>query len=497
MENKKAVIIGSGVGGIATSIYLARNGFSVKVFEKNESPGGRCGQIIKDGHRFDIGATIFLMPSIYKSVLESMGLGNEIFDNSRPLPTIYKIYYPDGKIFDFTTIGDNMKKQMEEFEKGSNQKLLEYTKRGYSLFNLAIEKLLGKNFYNWFQFINPSNIDLLFRMKTHLKHQNYVKKFFKNSHLKLAFTFQNIYVGQNPLNAPALFAMLPAAELSEGSIFPKGGMYGVVEILINEAKKLGVEFIFNKPVKEISVKGTKTDGVVFENGNAEYADLVIANADLPYIYKDLLRDRKMTAGLNSKKYSCSGIVFHWGLDKKYDILGHHCVFVSEDFEESMKKIFDENSVGATPSFYVHAPVKTDPTAAPLGEDTISIIVPTGHICSKTQQDWEIMKNDSRKYVIDRLKKQGLTDIEEHIKFEICHTPVDWQERVNVARGSVFGSINHSIFQMGYFRPHNKHAKIKNLYFVGGSTHPGNGVPLVLLSSKLTSERIFKDYNIKA
>jgi phytoene desaturase len=496
MDNKKAVIIGSGVGGIATSILIAKKGFSVKVFEKNECPGGRCGQIIKDGHRFDIGATIFLMPGIYKSVFKSMGLNDDIFDKANPLPTIYKIYYPDGKIFDFTTIRDKMEIQMETFEKGSSQRLSDYTKKGYYLFTLAMEKLLGKNFYNWFQFINLSNIGLLFRMKTHVKHQNYVKRFFRDSHLKLAFTFQNIYVGQNPLKAPALFAMLPAAELSEGSLFPKGGMYGVVETLITEAKKLGVEFIYNKPVKEISVKGQKTEGVIFEDGNYEYADLVIANADLPYVYKDLLKDRKMTALLETKKYSCSGIVYHWGLDKHYDNLGHHCVFVSEDFKESMTEIFDKNMVGKTPSFYVHAPVNTDPTAAPSGEDTISVIVPTGHICSKNSQDWEVMKNNSRKYVINRLKEQGLTDIEDHIKFEICHTPVDWQGRVNVAKGSVFGSINHNIFQMGYFRPHNKHSKIKNLYFVGGSTHPGNGVPLVLLSSKLTTERIFKDNNIK-
>jgi len=145
-----------------------------------------------------------------------------------------------------------------------------------------------------------------------------------------------------------------------------------------------------------------------------------------------------------------------------------------------------------PSFYVHAPVGTDATAAPTGEDSISIIIPVGHMVPKKEQDWTTLKQIARAGVLERLKTEGLDDIEEHIKFEICYLPKTWDQAFNVSKGSVFGSINHSILQMGYFRPHNKHHRYKNLYFAGGSTHPGNGVPLVLLSAKLTSERILSE-----
>jgi len=160
----------------------------------------------------------------------------------------------------------------------------------------------------------------------------------------------------------------------------------------------------------------------------------------------------------------------------------------------MEKIFDEKSLSDNPSFYIHAPTRTDKSAAPENEDTLSIIVPAPQLDGNLDQDWQKLKQTAREGVIGRLKEAGMTDIEEHIKFETCYLPKTWESYCNVTNGSVFGSLSHTIFQMGYFRPHNNHKKYKNLYFVGGSTHPGNGVPLVLLSAKLTSEKIMK--NIK-
>jgi len=491
-DNKTAIIIGAGIGGIATAVKLARNGFRVKVYEKNDAPGGRCGQIIRDGHRFDIGATIYLMPSIYKEVFESLGLKIEESFTAKPLPVIYKLYFADGDVIDFTTDKGRMQSQLETLEPGSYKRLQNYVSNGYSLFQIALKNLLGRNFYSIFDFINLKNIRLFIKMKTYIRHHIYIRRFFKHPHLKVAFTFQNIYVGQNPFTAPALFSMLPAAELSEGSLFPVGGMYSIVEKLVSTARNLGVEFYFNKSVEKIVVNKNKAEKIILEDETEVQADIIVANADLPYVYRELLPDKRKSARLDRLNYSCSAIVFHWGLDKKYDVLGHHCVFISEKYHESIDKIFDVNLMSDKPCFYVHAPVNSDPSAAPEGQDTISIIVPVGNIDNKKVQDWDMLKDKARSYIIERLKKQGMKDIDEHIKFEICHLPKSFNTILNVSKGSVFGSISHSIFQMGYFRPHNQHSRYRNLYFVGGSTHPGNGVPLVLLSSKLTSERIIKN-----
>lgn len=492
----KIAIIGAGVGGIATAIKLAQNGHKVTVYEKNDSPGGRCGRLIRDGHRFDVGATIFLMPSIYRDVFKSLGLNLDECLPSKPLPVIYKLYYGNGQTFDFTTNPTKMKAQLEKIEPGSFQFMQRYVKTGYSLFKLSMVKLLGRNFNHVFEFINFGNILLLFQIKTHIKHMTYVKQFFKNPLLQVAFTFQNIYVGQNPFTAPALFSMLPAAELSEGSLYPIGGMAAIVDKLMEVATGLGVEFEYDKAVMRINVEEDKAESLLFEDGSEVTTDLIVANADLPYVYKELLPDKLRSLKFQSMQYACSGMVFHWGLDKTYPQLAHHSVFLAGDYKESLDKIFKDKTMAEAPSFYIHAPVKNDPSAAPEGEDTISVIVPVGHLDPRKEQDWTALKQTAREGILKRLKAEGLKDLEEHIKFEICYLPKTWETALNITKGSVFGSISHSILQMGYFRPHNKHPRYKNLYFVGGSTHPGNGVPLVLLSSKLTSERILNDLKKK-
>lgn len=491
-DKKSAIIIGSGIGGIATAIYLARNGYEVRIYEKNSSPGGRCGQTVREGHRFDLGATMFLMPSVYQEVFASLGLKLEDDFEVALLSTLYKLHFADGSQFSFSSDEELMQKQLELIEPGSYKKLQSYITKGYKFFQLSMKELIGRNFFRLIDFITLKNTILLIKLKTYIKHSFFIRKYFKDPHLQMAFTFQNIYIGQSPYHSPAMFSMLPATELKEGSFSIKGGMYSIVEKLVDTATELNVQFYYSSPVSKIVIRDKVATGIVLNNGTAFNADVIIANADLPYVYRELLPDKKTSAKIDDMKYACSAIVFHWGLDKVYPQLGHHNVFFSEGYRFSMDKIFKEKTIAEHPNFYVHAPVRSDPQAAPKDQDTLSVVIPAGHLDSKHNHDWNQLKNSARTSVIDRLKALGLDDIESHIKFEICYLPQTWKTIYNVSRGAVFGSLNHSIFQMGYFRPHNKHNRYKNLYFVGGSTHPGNGVPLVLLSAKLTSERILKD-----
>jgi phytoene desaturase len=491
-EQKKAVIIGAGVGGIATAVFLAQQGFAVEIYEKNANPGGRCGQMIQDGHRFDLGATILLMPSLYRQVFSALGIDMDKELETTSLEPVYKLFFGDGTEFAFSRNAERMKSQLEAIEPGSNTQYERYIKEGYEFFNLSINGLLSKNFYHLFQFVNMKSIRLLIKLKTWIKHTNYIQHFFADHRLQKAFTFQNIYVGQNPYKQPAFFSMLPGAEIVEGALFPKGGMHRVVEKLLAVAIELGVTIRYKSPVDKIVVNGNRTEGILLGNGETIQADVVIANADLPYVYDKMLPGRNAANRLRKKDYSCSAIVFHWALDKVYPQLEHHSIFLNEPYKEGMEKIFDEKSLSDNPSFYVHAPVRTDASAAPENGDTLSVIVPATHIDERLEQDWQALKLTAREAVIRRLKEAGLTYIEEHIKFEICFMPKTFESYCNVTNGSVFGSLSHTIFQMGYFRPHNRHRKYKNLYFAGGSTHPGNGVPLVLLGAQLTSERIIKD-----
>jgi phytoene desaturase len=486
---KSAVIIGAGIGGIATSVYLSRNGYNVSVYEKNSTPGGRCGQLVKDGHRFDLGATMLIMPGIYRKTFQTLGIPLFENDDITPLEDLYKIYFDNNDVISFSSDEAKMKLQLENIEPGSFKKSQKYVADGYEIFKIGINKLIGRNFYNIFQFVNFRNIGMLIRLKTYISNYRYAARFFRNTHLRMAYTFQNIYVGQSPFDAPALFSMVPAAELTEGSFFPKGGMYTVVKKLLSAAEESGVHFYYSKPASRIKVKGKKAEAVIFEDGSEVTADIIVANADLPYVYRKLLPDRRKSEKLDRMKYSCSAICYHWGLDKVYLQLGHHNVFLSDAFREGLDMIFKDKTVSDQPSFYIHAPARTDPSAAPENQDTLSFIVGSGHTDINKNQDWESISIKTRTALIKRLKQLGLEDIEEHIKFEICYTPDNWENVCNISRGSVFGSLSHDLLQMGYFRPHNQHSKYKNLFFVGGSTHPGNGIPNILISAKLTSERI--------
>jgi len=490
--SRTAVIAGAGIGGITTALYLAKNGYKVDVYEKNGSPGGRCGQILRDGFRFDVGATMMLMPGVYRDIFKSLDLDLDAELDLVPLDDLYSVWYDDGTKLDFTANRRRMGAQLEKIEKGSAEKAKEYVTKGYKLYKLSFRELIGRNFFGFFDFFNLRNALLLVKLKTYISHSRYTRKFFKNQRLQMAYTFQNIYVGQSPFNAPALFSMIPAAELTEGSLFPKGGMYSLIDRLVTICREHGVEFHFNHTVENIIIGGNRARGLAFSNGTTKEADVVIANADLPYVYRELLPPSAKSRRIEKMNFSCSAVVFHWGVDKVYPQLGQHSVFLSDDFREGLDAIFERKLIGRDPSFYVHAPVRTDPTAAPKGCDALSVAVGSAEIHIKNKDKWEELQRNARAAVISKLKSIGMTDIEEHIRFEIVTTPESWESFLNVSRGSIFGSLGHNIFQMGYFRPHNRDRKYRNLYFTGGSTHPGNGIPMVLLSAKLVAERILRD-----
>ncbi len=491
-DPKKVIIIGSGVGGITTAIHLALKGYQVKIFEKNSYPGGRCGNIVKDGHRFDVGATLLMMTDIYEKTYQSIDrdLYKEL-DLIRMDP-IYSIKFPENKEVIFSSDLAKLRQQLEAIEPGCYNNFLKYMSESFETYQLSMKHIIDRNYYNALQFFSIKNLLLLFKMKAFKNHYKHTSHFFKSEILRVVFTFQNIYVGQNPFKASAIFAMLPFLELTDGVWFPKGGMQQIIQNLLSIATENRVEIVYNSTVEKINLEGKKAIGITLTDGIIHEADIVVSNADLPYVYENLLPKNKTINRIKKLEYTCSAFMFHWGLDKYYPHLEQHNVFVAKNYKENIEAVFTNLTLPSDPSFYVHAPTRTDKSAAPENQDTLSIIVPVGHL-NGDEQNWKKLKDLARKAVIERLKAEGMPDIDKHIKFEICYNPKSWETIFNLSRGSVFGSLSHNLMQMGYMRPHNQHKKYKNLFFVGGSTHPGNGIPMVLLSAKLTTEKILK-YN---
>ncbi len=485
VEMASAVVIGAGIGGISAAAQLARCGYQVTVTEKNEQPGGRCGCLLKAGHRFDTGATLFLMPKLYAQAFNDLGERMEDHLDLRRVDPSYLIHFKDGTALSLTSDQNSMQEQLEAIEPGSFDGFLRYLNEGHRHYGLSLTHLVRHNFRSLAEYLR---LLLLFRLKALIKHYRNIGDYFRDPRLKAAFTFQDMYVGLSPYEAPAVYSLLQYTEFADGVWLPIGGMYRVIEVLTGIAEKWGVQFMYNTPVKRINVDGRKATGVTLADGQQIQADVVVANADLPYVYRHLLPDDGTADRLERKRYGCSALIFYWGVDKQYPQLGPHNLFLAGDYRQSFDPIFKGLTVPEDPNFYVHAPVRVDPSAAPEGRDTLIVAIPVGHINDASPKDWNPIQDRIRRVVLQRLGEIGLVDLDEHIKFEAISTPSDWQCRYNLTKGSTHG-LSHNLTQMGYLRPRNRHRRFRNLYFVGASTHPGTGLPIVLVSARLAAERI--------
>jgi phytoene desaturase len=490
-----ALVIGAGLGGIATAARLARAGFQVKVLEKQEAPGGRCSQLVRDGHRFDIGATLFLMPEVFAETYAALGERMEDHLELRRIDPTYQLRFADDTQLVLTSNLNALEAQVEAIEPGSFGGLLRYLVEGHQAYHLCLERFVGRNFYHLPDYFSLQNLPLLFKLKALVNHYDNIGHYFQDPHLKVAFTFQNMYLGLSPFDAPATYSLVQYTELAEGVWLPLGGIYRVIESLVRVAEAHGVRFMYNTPVKRIEVDGNRATGLALHDGSRLSADVIVANADLPYVYSHLLPDRAEASRLEGLQYTCSAIMFYWALDTVYPQLLTHNVFLAGDYRASFERIFRDHLLPDEPSFYVHAPARTDPSAAPAGQDTLMVLVPVGHLDEGLAQDWSALQAHARSAVVHRLATSaGIDDLEQHLKGEVSYTPRDWFSLYNLAKGAAFG-LSHNFMQVGYLRPHNRHHRYGNLYFVGSSTHPGTGLPMVLLSARLTTERILNEVEV--
>ena len=494
MENPTALVIGAGIGGIATAARLAQRGYRVTVVEKNEQAGGRCDCLVKEGHYFDTGPTLFLMPEIFTQAFADLGERIEDHLNLRRIDPSYHIHFSDGSTVTLTSNLNAMQTQLEAIEPGSFGGYLRYLNEGHLHYELVFSRIVGRNFRHLLEYFNPQNLLLIFKLKALAKHSDNVGNYFSDHRLKTAFTFQDMYMGLSPYEAPATYSLLQYAELAGGVWFPLGGMVRIVEALTSIAEKNGVRFMYNAPVEQINTNGRRATGVTLANGQQIEADIVVANADLTYVYRHLLPDDGVGKRLERKRYTCSTVMFYWGVDKQYPQLKPHNLFLADNLRQCLDRILKDLTLPDEPTFYMHTPVHLDPSLAPEGHDTLVVVVPVGHINDGATQDWAAIQKRARQLVLQRLAQIGVNDLEEHIKFEVSYTPRDWLSRYNLAKGATFG-LGHNLTQMAYLRPPNRHARYRNLYFVGASTHPGSGLPAVLLSARFAAECVLQDAGV--
>ncbi len=483
-QGRRVLVVGAGVGGLTAAGLLAKRGFDVTVLERLNVPGGRCGRIRADGFTFDLGPTILLMPDVLRATFAALGarLEDEL-ELSRCEPN-YTIHWRDGSKLTLSSDRARLAESFERLEPGSSQALTRVLEASASRYDGAMSRFVPTHWDSVPGFLSPSVLAQALKLGVHRTLFSDVAKAFKDDRLRQAMSFQTMYLGVSPYEAPAVFSLLPYTELTHGIWYPKGGLGAVPLALERVCKRLCVRFEYGADVSRIVVENGQAKGVVLAGGRTLDADVVLCNADLPWARKHLLGEQK--SGLEKKRYTASGFLLYWGLKRRREELGHHTVFLGNDFRGSFDRLFEQLALPDDPSFYVNVPSRTDASMAPAGKDAVYVLVPAPRQGSGL--DWKVEGERVRAHVLARLEAQGVPGLEADIELERRMTPDDWASKLNLMHGSNFG-LAQSLFQVGAFRPKVFDPKVRGLFFCGASAQPGTGVPTVMISARLAVEAI--------
>lgn len=489
---KSAIIIGGGVGGLCTAARLLQNGYKVTVLEKEDKVGGRANRLSYKDYSFDMGPTLLMMTDVLYDTFEYCGKNLDDYITLLQLEPNYQVAFADKSRITVSSNLPKFHKELSKFDPKAPSQFYSYFSDVAEIYRVSRNNFIDKNFDSILDFINPKSGAQLIRRNGLTKLYNFVSKYFKDERLRQLFSFQSMYLGVSPHEAPAVYSVVNYMETGLGIWYPKGGMYKLSEALQKLVKDLGGEIITKAPVDEILIENKQAVGVRSKNQKF-LASTVIANSDLVYTYKNLISAQSRPSMPNEKldnfKQASSALLFYWGVDDPCDGMLHHNVYLCQDFKKNLDEIFHEKVLPRDPSFYTYIPTKTDPSLAPKGKSVFYVLVPVPNLLGKV--NWEAGIKRIKKQVLKRLSTEFGLDISAKIKAEKIFTPKDFETKFNLYNGSAFG-LSHHFFQSGYFRPSNKSRDIKNLYFVGASTYPGGGIPMVTLSAKLVVERILKD-----
>jgi phytoene desaturase len=483
----RVVVVGAGLGGLAAAARLAHQGYEVEVFEKGSGPGGRCGQLRVDGFQWDTGPTLLLMPEVLEQTFAA--LGRKVADYLtlvRCAPN-YRLHFRDGSNLSFGTDLVDMQRELERIEPGSFAAYLRFLAKGKQQYQVSLEHFVGRNFDSAAELFTPANLARVLAIDAHRKMYPAVARQFADDRLRAALTFQTMYLGISPFESPAVYGLLPFTEHALGIWFPLGGMYAVPRALEKVALEEGATLHYRTPVARVEEAGGRASAVVLEDGRRVEADLVLVNADLPWAYRNLLQGTSARLpGVDRLRYTSSAFMLYLGVRRRCSELEHHNVIFGGDYAGSFDDLFEKRRVPEDPSFYVNAPAHTDPSLAPPGKDSLYVLVPVPN--REAGLDWRVEGPRLRTKIFARLAELGLEGLERDVEVERRFTPDDYQATLNLERGAAFG-LSHHFFQVGPFRPRNQDPRLRNLFFVGASTQPGTGVPMVMLSAKLVVERI--------
>ncbi|WP_211748534.1 phytoene desaturase family protein [Paenibacillus sp. Marseille-Q4541] len=488
--SKKVIVIGGGLGGLSCAMRLAADGHDVEVLEKNERAGGKLNIRSGQGYSFDTGPSILTMPWVLEQLFESTGRRLEDYMTLVRVEPQWRTFFEDGVSIDVTSDLPKMISIIREISEEDAKGFLKYLQYCQKLYDLNRNSIYSKSLSGLDELRAMHTIKELLAMDPLRTMSQSTSKYLKDKHLRQLFNFFIMYIGSSPYHAPAVLSQLVYVQLGLGIYYVKGGMYNIAKGMLRALEEQGVRVRTNAKVSRINTKGQTATGVTLEDGTIIEADLVVSNLEAIPTYHSLLKDQNGAVGtakkLNKYAPTVSGLVLLLGVDKTYEQLLHHNFFFSRDPEKEFHDMFNKGIPSDDPTVYIGVSSKSDETQAPQGKENLFVLTHVPPL--KPGKSWESYKDDYRELVLGKLERMGLTDIREHIEYEYTFIPDDLQQLYGANGGSIYGVTTDRKMNGGFKIP-SKSELINNLYFVGGSTHPGGGVPMVTLSGQLTADLI--------
>jgi phytoene desaturase len=488
----KAIVVGSGFGGLSAAALLAKDGFEVTVLEKNEQIGGRASVYSENDFNFDMGPSWYLMPDVYEKFFAEFGKKPEDYFELDRLDPSYRIFFGDEKVVDVASDIEKNYELFESFEEGGAEKLRKYLEDSKEIYDFSIDEMLYRDYTSILDFFSGKLLLKGYKLKIWENLQHYVNNQFESDEARKIVQYSIGFLGGAPNNTPSFYHIMSHIDLTMGVWYPQGGMRKVTKSIYDICKEYGVEFKFNEPVEKLEIDENQVKQVI-TNKSSYDADIVLMNADYPHAEIDLLEKENQTYNeeyWDKKILAPSAMVAYLGIDKEMDQFAHHTLFLDKDWEAGFDTIFDPKKAAwpEKPSYYVNVPSKTDRSAAPEGSETLFVLVPLAPGIEDTPE----LRENFYNMIMDDLEAKIGENIRDHIVVKRIFALNDFKERYNAYKGTALG-LSHTLRQTALFRPAHMSKKVQNLYYSGHYTHPGIGVPMVLISSQIVANEITKKH----
>ena len=495
LNKKKAIIIGSGVAGLATAIRLACDGFNVTIFEKNTYPGGKLSALEQDGFSFDAGPSLFTCPQLIEDIFKYANEPIESYFSYQKLNNTCNYFFSDQTFIKASANTKEFAKTLALHNKEEEKQVIKYLSRAEHLYQNTGSFFLNHSLHRISSYLNKSLLKAFKGFKLQYLIQNlnqYNVKFFKHQNTVQLFNRFATYNGSSPFLAPAMLSLISHLEFNDGVYYPKGGMISITNALYQLAIKKGVKFEFNQTVEEIVIEKRNVVGIIVHESFIA-ADFVVSNGDVYFTYKNLLKNTNAANKILKQERSSSALIFYWGIKKVFPELDLHNILFSENYKAEFESIFKTKSIYPDPSIYINITSKMEPgEQAPLGNENWFVMI---NVPASAEIDWNKARKEYKQFIIQKINKTLKTNIENYILTEEVLDPKLIESKTSSYLGSIYGTSSNSIFA-AFLRHPNFSTQYKGLYFVGGSVHPGGGIPLCLQSAKITAEIIQKDLNSK-